>query len=152
MLQLCCSVEESLQAVPPFSLWVSTFLVRTCTPPPQVLLHVAHESHVPHTQFTRQNDKYLCIAKIFFVNKVKNHSLISSIHIDFWFGINCTMLIITSRASSGVTVLLFRGQSWACCSTIFLVGIHFSCPNLQSSTTCFTAGCPCIPWSPRAIY
>ena len=27
--------------------------------------------------------KYICIEKIFFVNKVKNHSVISSIHINF---------------------------------------------------------------------
>ena len=52
VLQLCCSDERPLHAVPPFSSWVSTFLVLTCTPPPHVLLHVAHVSHVPHAQFT----------------------------------------------------------------------------------------------------
>ena len=52
VLQLCCSEERPLHAVPPFSACVSTFLVLTCTPPPHVLLHVAHVSHVPHAQFT----------------------------------------------------------------------------------------------------
>ena len=52
VLQSCCSVERPEHAAPPFSPWVSTFLVLTCTPPPQVLLHVAHVSHVPHTQAT----------------------------------------------------------------------------------------------------
>ena len=75
VLQLCCSVEESLQALPPFSSWVSTFLVRTCTPPPQVLLQVAHESHVPHTQFTRQIDKIYSYYQKLFVNKMKNYSI-----------------------------------------------------------------------------
>ena len=52
VLQLCCSDERPLHAVPPFSACVSTFLVLTCTPPPHVLLQVAHVSHVPHAQFT----------------------------------------------------------------------------------------------------
>ena len=51
-LQPCCSVERPLHAVPPFSSCVLTFLVLTCSPPPQVLLQLAHVSHVPHAQLT----------------------------------------------------------------------------------------------------
>ena len=51
-LQPCCSEERPLHAAPPFASCVSIFRVLTCTPPPQVLLQVAHASHVPHTQAT----------------------------------------------------------------------------------------------------
>ena len=57
-LQPCCSVERPLHAVPPFSSCVLTFLVLTCSPPPQVLLQLAHVSHVPHAQLTESyNDQ-----------------------------------------------------------------------------------------------
>ena len=51
-LQPCCSVDRPLHAVPPFSSCVLTFLVLTCSPPPQVLLQLAHVSQVPHAQLT----------------------------------------------------------------------------------------------------
>ena len=51
-LQPCCSEEIPLHAAPPFSSCVSIFRALTCTPSPQVLLQVAHASHVPHTQAT----------------------------------------------------------------------------------------------------
>ena len=54
-LQLCCSVERPLHPIPPFSSWASTFLVLTWTPSPQVVLQLAHASHEPHTQFTKNS-------------------------------------------------------------------------------------------------
>ena len=52
-LQPCCSEERPLHAAPPFSSYVSIFRVLIFTPPPQVVLQVAHVSHVPHTQATK---------------------------------------------------------------------------------------------------
>ena len=51
-LQPCCSEETPLHAAPPFFSYASIFRALTCTPSPQVLLQVAHGSHVPHTQST----------------------------------------------------------------------------------------------------
>ena len=59
MLQFCCSEDSPEHAVPPFSSCVSTFLVLTCNPPPQVLLHVAHVSHDPHAQFTKLENLFV---------------------------------------------------------------------------------------------
>ena len=61
------------------------------------------------------------------------------------------MVIDTSRTSSGFAVLLLRGKSGTCCSTVFLVSINFSCPDLYSSATRFTTGSPCIPCSPHTV-
>ena len=58
----------------------------------------------------------------------------------------------TSRASSCFTVLLLRGKSGACCSTVFLMSINFSCPHLHSSTTCLATSSPRIPSSPYTVY
>ena len=51
-LQMSCSEESPLHTAPPFWSCVSIFRVLTRTPSPQVLLQVAHASHVPHTQST----------------------------------------------------------------------------------------------------
>ena len=58
----------------------------------------------------------------------------------------------TSRASSCFTVLLLRGKSGACSSTVFFMSINFPCPHLYSSATGFAASSPRIPSSPYAVY
>ena len=63
-LQPCCSVERPLHAVPPFSSCVTTFLVLTCDPPPQVLLQLAHVSHVPHAQLTESYNDHRIVQQI----------------------------------------------------------------------------------------
>ena len=57
----------------------------------------------------------------------------------------------TSRASSCFTVLLLRGKSGTCCSAVFLMSVNFSCPDLYSSATRFTASSPGIPCSPYTV-
>ena len=61
------------------------------------------------------------------------------------------MVIDTSRTSSCFAVLLLRGKSGTCRSTVFLMSINFSCPDLYSSATRFTTGSPCIPCSPHTV-
>ena len=79
MLQFCCSEDSPEHAVPPFSSCVSTFLVLTCTPPPQVLLHFAHVSHDPHAQFTKieilllWTDTFLYHINLNILVMLKNH-------------------------------------------------------------------------------
>ena len=62
------------------------------------------------------------------------------------------VVIDTSRACSCFTVLLLRGKSGACCSTVFLMSINFSCPHLYSSATGLAASSPRIPSSPYTVY
>ena len=61
------------------------------------------------------------------------------------------MVVDTSRTSSCFTVLLLRGKSGTCCSTVFLMSVNFSCPDLYSSATRFTASSPGIPCSPYTV-
>ena len=58
----------------------------------------------------------------------------------------------TSRASSCFTVLLLRGKSGACSSTVFFMSINFPCPHLYSPATGFAASSPRIPSSPYTVY
>ena len=92
-LQPCCSVERPLHAVPPFSACVSTFLVLTCSPPPQVLLQLAHVSHVPHAQLTESYNGKKYSNNLLPYDLYKRSAFLSSSH--------------TCWARSSVAILLF---------------------------------------------
>ena len=82
-----------------------------------------------------------------------NHDKEPSMMINFSDSKLIVLVIVvdTSRTSSCFTVLLLRGKSGTCCSTVFLMSVNFPCPDLYSSATRFTASSPGIPCSPYTV-